>query len=160
MSFHVKVRSAIILALIMVLSMILPTFATAQPPTSEIGSTGQTTLEASPSSGDTISLLGEGSVLVRVVAADRDPVTTVVREVMTRDPVFVTPEMPVRDAMVLVTEKRFRHLPVVRDGRLCGIVSSGDLTRWVVRDQRDEIDHLNAYITDTQTPVASGFQFS
>jgi len=107
-----------------------------------------------------VGIFTERDVLVRVVAADRDPVTTVVRDVMTRDPVSVTPEMPVRDAMVLVTEKRFRHLPVVRDGRLCGIVSSGDLTRWMVRDQRDEIDHLNAYITDTQTPVASGFQFS
>lgn len=107
-----------------------------------------------------VGIFTERDVLVRVVAADRDPVTTVVRDVMTRDPVSVTPEMPVRDAMVLVTEKRFRHLPVVRDGRLCGLVSSGDLTRWVVRDQRDEIEHLNAYITDTQTPVASGVQFS
>jgi CBS domain-containing protein len=106
-----------------------------------------------------VGIFTERDVLVRVVAADRDPLTTLVRDVMTRDPICVTPAMTVQEAMVLVTEKRFRHLPVVQNGRLCGIISSGDLTRWAVRDQKHQIDHLNAYITDTQIPVASGSQF-
>jgi CBS domain-containing protein len=103
-----------------------------------------------------VGIFTERDVLVRVVAADRDPLTTVVRDVMTRDPICVTPTMSVREAMVLVTEKRFRHLPVVENGRLCGIISSGDLTRWAVRDQKHQIDHLSAYITDTQVPAAYG----
>jgi CBS domain-containing protein len=97
----------------------------------------------------------ERDVLVRVVAADRDPLSTTVSDVMTRKPVCVTPAMSVREAMLLITEKRFRHLPVTEDGRLCGVVSSGDLTRWSVRDQKHQIDHLNAYITDTQVPMAA-----
>jgi len=106
-----------------------------------------------------VGIFTERDVLVRVVAADRDPLTTIVGDVMTRNPVSVSPDMSVQEAMVLVTEKRFRHLPVVRNGRLCGIISSGDLTRWAVRDQRFQIDHLSAYITDTQMPVASASEF-
>ena len=74
---------------------------------------------------------------------------------MTRNPVCVTSAMPVEEAMVLITGKRFRHLPVVENGQLRGLISSGDLTRWVVRDQQHQIEHLNAYITDTQ--VSSAF---
>ncbi|MGW8310333.1 MAG: CBS domain-containing protein [Thiogranum sp.] len=102
-----------------------------------------------------VGMFTERDVLVRVVAADRDPLSTIVSDVMTRKPVCVTPAMSVREAMLLITEKRFRHLPVTQDGRLCGVVSSGDLTRWSVRDQKHQIDHLNAYITDTQVPMAA-----
>jgi CBS domain-containing protein len=107
-----------------------------------------------------VGMFTERDVLVRVVAADRDPLTTLVQDVMTRDPVCVTPDMSAQEAMVLFTEKRFRHLPIVQNGRLCGMISSGDLMRWAVRDQKHQIDHLNAYITDTQIPAASGSQFS
>lgn len=103
-----------------------------------------------------VGIFTERDVLVRVVAADRDPLTTAVKEVMTGDPLCVTPAMSVEAAMRLVTEKRFRHLPVVRDGRLLGLISSGDLTRWLVREQRHHIDDLSAYITDTQAPSVFG----
>ena len=106
--------------------------------------------------GNTIvGIFTERDVLVRVVAPGLDPLTTAVREVMTRNPVCVTSAMPVEGAMVLITGKRFRHLPVVENGQLRGLISSGDLTRWVVRDQQHQIEHLNAYITDTQ--VSSAF---
>jgi CBS domain-containing protein len=102
-----------------------------------------------------IGIFSERDVLVRVVAADRDPLTTAVKEVMTEDPLCVTPTLSVDGAMRLVTEKRFRHLPVVHNGQLLGLISSGDLTRWVVREQSHHIDDLHAYITDTQ--IASVF---
>jgi CBS domain-containing protein len=105
-----------------------------------------------------VGMFTERDVLVRVVAADRDPLTTVVSDVMTRDPVCVTPDMPVGEAMALITERRFRHLPIVQNGHLCGMISSGDLTRWAVSDQKHQIDHLSAYITDTQIHSASGSQ--
>jgi CBS domain-containing protein len=106
--------------------------------------------------GRVVGIFTERDVMMRVVAAQRDPLSTTVNDVMTRDPVCVTPSMSVREAMVLITNKRFRHLPVIEDGQLCGLVSSGDLTRWSVRDQKLQIDHLNAYITDTHIDVASG----
>lgn len=98
--------------------------------------------------GELVGIFSERDVLVRVVVADRDAETTRVEQVMTQDPVCVSPEMSVEDAMLLVTEKRFRHLPVMHDGTLHGLVSSGDLTRWLVRDQQHRIDDLNAYIMD------------
>lgn len=100
---------------------------------------------------DDVELVGiftERDVLVRVVAVDLDAETTPVQQVMTQDPVCVTPEMSVEDAMLLVTERRFRHLPVMHDGALRGLVSSGDLTRWLVRDQQHRIEDLSAYIMD------------
>ena len=101
-----------------------------------------------------VGIFTERDVLLRVVAADLDPVTTMVKEVMTEDPVCVTPTMSVEQAMVLVTEEHFRHLPVVQNGQMCGLISSGDLTRWVIRDQKHRSDDLNSYITDTQ--ISSG----
>jgi CBS domain-containing protein len=106
--------------------------------------------------GNTIvGIFTERDVLVRVVAPGLDPLTTAVREVMTGNATCVTSAMRVEEAMVLITRKRFRHLPVVENGQLRGLISSGDLTRWVVRDQQHQIEHLNAYITDTQ--VSSAF---
>ncbi len=102
-----------------------------------------------------VGIFTERDVLMRVVTADLDPVTTPVKQVMTSNPVCVMPNMPVEDAMLLVTAKRFRHLPVVENGVLRGLISSGDLTRWMVRDQRHQIDGLSAYITDTPMPSNS-----
>lgn len=95
-----------------------------------------------------VGIFTERDVLVRVVAAGVDPETTPVSQVMTDDPVCVTPDMPMEAAMRLVTEKRFRHLPVMLNGSLYGLVSSGDLTRWLVRDHEHRIDDLSAYIMD------------
>jgi CBS domain-containing protein len=96
--------------------------------------------------GATIGIFTERDVLVRVVARGCDPNTTCVRDVMTTELVTVTPETTVDDAMRIVTEQRCRHLPVVDAGRLCGLISSGDLTSWRVRDQRRQIDDLHDYI--------------
>ena len=48
--------------------------------------------------------------------------------------------------MHIVTEKRFRHLPVVEDGRIVGMVSIGDLVNWVLIEQKETIHHLEAFI--------------
>ncbi len=90
----------------------------------------------------------ERDVLQRVINAGRDPHTVPVRDVMTGSLVVVRPNMSVEEAMAVVTEKRCRHLPVVDGDRLVGLVSAGDLTRWMIRDQSVQIDHLVSYITD------------
>ncbi len=94
-----------------------------------------------------VGIFTERDVLRRVVDAGRDPATTPVAEVMTRDVVCVSPEITVQEAMAVITEKRCRHLPVMEGERLVGLVSIGDLTRWVTRHQRFHIQDLVNYIT-------------
>jgi CBS domain-containing protein len=94
-----------------------------------------------------VGIFTERDVLVRVIACNLDPRTTRVGDVMTREVITVTTETTIEEAMSIVTERRCRHLPVTdEDGCLCGLISSGDLTKWVVNDQRQTIDDLNGYI--------------
>lgn len=93
-----------------------------------------------------VGIFTERDVLVRVVDAALDPATTRVEEVMTRELVVIRLTTQVSEAMSVMTEKRCRHLPVVEDGRLAGMISIGDVTRWTVRDQRHTIDDLVSYI--------------
>jgi len=88
----------------------------------------------------------ERDVLTRVVPQRLDPTKTPVAEVMTRQPVVIPPTTTVQEAMMVVTDTRRRHLPVVEDGQVLGMVSSGDLTRWVVKDQQRTIDDLFDYV--------------
>jgi CBS domain-containing protein len=59
---------------------------------------------------------------------------------------FVSPDQTVDDCMNIMTERRIRHLPVVEGDRVLGIVSIGDLVRWIVSEQADTIEQLNSYI--------------
>ena len=61
---------------------------------------------------------------------------------MTKDPVCAPPTMTVRTAMQLITQRRFRHLPIVRDGKVISVISNGDLTHWLVKDQLGEVKDL------------------
>jgi len=71
---------------------------------------------------------------------------TLVRDIMTSKVVSVSPDESVSECMRIVTEHRIRHLPVVEGDELLGIVSIGDLVRWIIATQRMTIDQLNAYI--------------
>ena len=90
-----------------------------------------------------VGMFTERDALFRVINAKLDPETTPVQEVMTKDPNCVSGEMTVMDAMRIVTEKRYRHLPLVEADKLIGLVSASDLTRWVVDRQKVEISNLN-----------------
>ena len=68
---------------------------------------------------------------------------------MTESLVVVGEEVTIGEAMAIITSKRCRHLPVVEGGRLVGIVSSGDLTKWVTRRQEIRIRDLTEYIQGT-----------
>jgi CBS domain-containing protein len=97
--------------------------------------------------GKPVGIFTERDVLVRVVAAGLDPKVTPVSEVMTRGPVIIRSDVTVSQAMVVITERRCRHLPVVDGSKLRGLISIGDLTSWVVRDQQRMIDDLHDYMT-------------
>jgi len=99
------------------------------------------------SEGKLVGIFTERDVLCRVVDRGCDPSATRVAEVMTRELVVVKPSTSVEEAMAVVTEKRCRHLPVMEEGELRGLVSIGDLTRWVTRNQQVHIQDLVNYIT-------------
>jgi len=94
-----------------------------------------------------LGIFTERDVLRRVVGAGLDPKGTLVSEVMTAGVMTITPEVTIEDTMVIFTEKRCRHLPVVDGGRLVGTISIGDITRWMADSHRAEAEHLKNYIT-------------
>jgi len=89
-----------------------------------------------------IGIFTERDALNKVLAAGLDPVNTKVSEVMTKDPYCIPPTTTVGEAMQLVTQRRFRHLPIVENGKVLAVISSGDLTHWLVKDQMREIQEL------------------
>lgn len=93
-----------------------------------------------------VGILSERDVLVRVVAAHRDPRQTLVREVMTTRLHTASPEDSLYEVMILMTERRCRHVPVMQGDRMLGLVSIGDLTKAVQRNLRHEVRELSNYI--------------
>jgi CBS domain-containing protein len=73
----------------------------------------------------------ERDLLIRVVGADRDPDTTTLAEVMTANPQTVDPDDSIQDVVSWMLSGRRRHLPVVHDGHLIGIVSQGDVMAYL-----------------------------
>lgn len=96
--------------------------------------------------GRLVGIVTERDVLTRVIARTLDPRLTLVGDVMTREPVTVRADATVSDAMIVITNRRCRHLPVVDETGVCGLISIGDLTSWMVRDQQQTIADLHNYI--------------
>lgn len=65
---------------------------------------------------------------------------------MTASPITVTPSSTVSECLMIMTARRFRHLPVVEDGNLCGMISIGDLVAAVIASQLFTIEQLEMYI--------------
>jgi CBS domain-containing protein len=89
-----------------------------------------------------VGIFTERDALTRVLGAGLEPSSTKVAAVMTANPTCVTPSTSLDEARTIITRQRIRHLPVVQDGTVLGMVSSGDLTHWLVRDQSSAIRDL------------------
>ena len=89
----------------------------------------------------------ERDVLTRVVAADLDPKTTPVARVMTGNVLTATADATVQQMMDSFAEKRCRHMPVMKDGQPIGVISIGDVSRWVASAHRAEAESLRQYIS-------------
>jgi len=94
----------------------------------------------------TLGILSERDVLTRVILEQREPAKTKVEDVMTRAVACVGLTTRTREAMAVMTERRVRHLPVVADERIVGMVSIGDLVRVASREQEMEIRMLHEYV--------------
>ncbi|TVP77253.1 MAG: CBS domain-containing protein [Puniceicoccaceae bacterium] len=98
-------------------------------------------------SGDTTcGIFTERDVLTRIVSTGRDAQSTLVREVMTKDFQSIRAETSVEDAMQLMTDRRVRHLPVLDAGKLVGMISIGDVTRWLLKVNEMEAENLRRYV--------------
>jgi len=97
-------------------------------------------------SGKLVGIISERDCTRRLILKERAPKDTLVREIMTSDVIYVRPSQTVEECMALVTAKRFRHLPVLADDQLIGIVSIGDLVKDIVSEQEFMIQQLEHYI--------------
>ncbi len=88
----------------------------------------------------------ERDALTRVIAASLDPKTTPLARVMTPHVLTVGPEATVQQVMDIFAEKRCRHLPVIKNDKLVGLISIGDVSRWVANAHRAEAESLRQYI--------------
>jgi len=89
-----------------------------------------------------LGIFTERDAITRVLGAGLEPSYTKVSAVMSNDPVCITPSTTLDEAMAIVSNQRIRHLPVVQDSQVLGMVSAGDLTHWLVEDRAGEIREL------------------
>ena len=81
-----------------------------------------------------IGIFTERDAITRVLGAGLDPTRTKISEVMTKNLIWVPASTTLEEAMSIITQRRVRHLPVVEDGKVLGVVSSGDLTHHFVEN--------------------------
>ena len=93
-----------------------------------------------------LGIFSERDYARKVVLKGKSSADTPVSEIMTREVVVVTPEHTNEQCMALMTEKRARHLPVVEDGQVTGMLSIGDLVKDIISEQQFIISQLESYI--------------
>ena len=96
--------------------------------------------------GKLVGIVSERDYARKVVLLGRSSTTTRVAQIMSTPVTTIGPEGTVDEAMRLMTERRIRHLPVVRGGAVVGVVSIGDLVKSVIEEQRHTIEDLRSYI--------------
>ena len=98
-------------------------------------------------SGELVGIFSERDYARKLALKGKFSKNTAVQEVMTQDVITVRPDDNIEYCMGLMTDKRIRHLPVVKDGRVTGVISIGDIVKAIIADQKSTIGLLQEYIT-------------
>ena len=98
--------------------------------------------------GKPVGIFTERDILRRVVAEQKDPALTRLGDVMTVELVTCRQDTKLEECKQIITERRIRHLPVVSDEGICGVITSGDILAFQVDDQAFTISHLSSYVQD------------
>jgi CBS domain-containing protein len=95
---------------------------------------------------DLIGIISERDYARKVILQDKSSLTTPIREIMTTQVYCVRPENTIEECMALMTDKHIRHLPVLEDNQVAGIISIGDVVKAIIANQEFIIEQLENYI--------------
>ncbi|HXG51351.1 MAG TPA: CBS domain-containing protein [candidate division Zixibacteria bacterium] len=94
-----------------------------------------------------VGIISERDYARKVILQGRSSKETLVKDIMTARVAYAEPDQSIEECMALMTDKRIRHLPVMEQGKVCGIISIGDLVKAIIADQQFIIQQLERYIT-------------
>jgi len=96
--------------------------------------------------GEFIGIFSERDYARKIILHGKSSIDTEVQDIMTSEVLCISPDQSVAKCMALMTEKRIRHIPVLDDGRLVGVISIGDVVKAIIAEQQIIINHLEDYI--------------
>ncbi|MDB6024444.1 MAG: hrp [Verrucomicrobiales bacterium] len=97
--------------------------------------------------GKLVGIFSERDYTRKIALAGKSSRETRVREILSSHVVSATPQNTVEECLRLMTENRIRHLPILEEGKLIGIISIGDLVNWIISAQTAALDQMEAYIS-------------
>lgn len=94
-----------------------------------------------------VGIVSERDYARKIIIKGKSSQETLVKDIMTVNPFTITPTDSIETCMSIMSSKKFRHLPVVEDGKVVGMISIGDVVTAIIQSQKETIDYLKDYIS-------------